>query len=377
MERLKKRHTLFLISYTVLLTYAIFNFEKLHSFFSFILTMLSPLIYGLVFAFLIGLVADKFKLLLSKTRMSSKVNHVISVILAYLIIFAAIIGFLFLVVPQVLQSVKEIVYRIPQFITSFQQFMNELTIRFDLNAEILRNINTSITSWLNDAFTYLSTKLPEIINYTFNIMNIIKDVLFGLVISVYVVFTKEALVKQCKKTVTVLIPEKPAVKTIEVMHTANLVFRQYVAGQITVSIILGVMTFLCMWIFKMPYALLNSTIICLTNLVPIVGPIFGAIPTTLIVMMIDPIQGIWFLIMVIILQQIESNIISPKIIGDSVGISGLWVMIAIIVGGGLFGVSGMIVAVPVMAVIYQLFADFINSRYDPKYNTIIQRHHQE
>ncbi len=127
-----------------------------------------------------------------------------------------------------------------------------------------------------------------------------------------------------------------------------------------------------MLILKMPDAVLVSLIIGMSNLVPIVGPIVGCIPTTLIVMMKSPIQGLWFLALVILLQQLENNILSPKIIGDSVGIGGLWVMIAIIIGGGFFGVGGMIIAVPTMGVIYHLFAEYINNKYDDKrYSSLI------
>ena len=186
--------------------------------------------------------------------------------------------------------------------------------------------------------------------------------------------TKKSLVRQVKKTITVFFSEENARKIIKTGEHANEIFRQYISGQVIVSAILGVLCYVCMLIFKMPNAVLISLIIGMSNLIPIVGPILGTIPTTLIVMMKSPILGFWFLVMIIALQQFDNNVLTPKIVGDSIGIGGMWVIIAVIVSGSFFGVGGMIIAVPTMGVVYHLMSDYINSKYDKnKFDNIINK----
>lgn len=373
LEALKKNKNLvILITYTVFLVYFLFNVEKVNAVICSLFSMMMPVIYGIVFAFLVGLIARGIKMLCYNMNMNRKAAEASSIVVGYLIFLAVIIGFFFMVIPALNRSIRDITSNLPTFWSVIYEFIKDIARRLEITPQQWDAINEYINQMYSVAYNFLTSKLPDILSYAFNLMNFLKNLSFGFVISVYILTSRRSLSRQIKMTITVLFSEDYARKIIKIGKNANRIFRKYISGQVIVSVILGVVCYICMLILKMPDAVLVSLIIGMSNLVPIVGPIVGCIPTTLIVMMKSPIQGLWFLALVILLQQLENNILSPKIIGDSVGIGGLWVMIAIIIGGGFFGVGGMIIAVPTMGVIYHLLAEYINNKYDDKrYSSLI------
>lgn len=372
MEILKKhRNLVFIITYSIFLVFFLFNIEKVNSVISSFLSIMSPVIYGIVFAFLVGLIARGIKMMCYKLNMNRKQAEITSIILGYIIFFAIIAGFFVLVIPALNKSIMHIVADLPYFWEKAQEFFGFVAERLEISDAQWQMINEYINEGYVIAYNFLTGKLPDILGYAFNIFNFVKNLGFGLVLSAYMLLSKKSLSMQIKKTITVLFTDEYAHKIIQTTRSANKIFRKYITGQVVVSVVLGIMCYVSMLVFKMPDPVLVSLIIGMSNLIPIVGPLVGSIPATIIVMIKSPIQGLWFLLLVIILQQIEGNLLGPKVLGESVGMSGLWVMLAIILGGGLFGVGGMIIAVPTMGVIYHLAADFINEKYDSRFDELI------
>ena len=190
--------------------------------------------------------------------------------------------------------------------------------------------------------------------------------LIGLIVSIYMLAGRDKLIRQLKKLVSACVPKRFLGKVMEVAALTNGTFGKFIIGRIIDSSIILVLCFVCMTIFQMPYALLISVIVGVTNVIPIFGPFIGAIPSAFILLMVDPIKGLWFIVFIIVLQQIDGNIIGPRVVGNSIGLSGIWVMFGVIVGGGQLGVVGMLIGVPVLAVLYTVLGSWVNKRLKKK-----------
>ena len=190
--------------------------------------------------------------------------------------------------------------------------------------------------------------------------------MIGIIVSFYILGNKEKLNIQAQKIVYALSPKKYIENISNIYHLSSDIFGKYIIGTLIDSLIVGILCFVGMAIFKMPYALLISVIVGVTNIIPFFGPFIGGIPSFLILFIIEPIQALWFALFIFVLQQVDGNILKPKIIGNSIGLSGLWVMFSVIIGGGLFGISGMILGVPLFAVVYLIISDVIHKRLKDK-----------
>ena len=184
----------------------------------------------------------------------------------------------------------------------------------------------------------------------------------GIAFSVYMLAQKEKLCRQLRKIVLAFLPHKKAEYLIAAGKLSNKIFARFVTGQLTEAVIIGVLCFFGMSIFSMPYAALISTIVGCTSLIPIFGAFFGTAVGAFLLLMIDPMTAVWFVLFIIILQQVESNVIYPRVVGNSVGLPGIWVLFTVLVGGGIFGIFGMLVGIPIASVAYCLFKDAVSSR---------------
>ena len=185
-------------------------------------------------------------------------------------------------------------------------------------------------------------------------------VIIGIILSIYILMSKEALIGQSKQIVYALFSGKRANRIIRTVHKSNEIFGGFISGKILDSAIIGILCFLCLYVMKMPYVVLVSVIVGVTNVIPFFGPYLGAVPSAILIMLANPIKGLYFIIFILVLQQVDGNIIGPKILGDSTGLSSFWVVFAILVGGGLFGVPGMIIGVPLLAVIFYIIRNALD-----------------
>ena len=192
------------------------------------------------------------------------------------------------------------------------------------------------------------------------------NVLIGVIISVYLLVSKEKFLRQSKKVIYALCKPKKANLILHIGRKANEIFNGFIIGKIIDSAIIGVLCFIGVSIFKMPYALLVSVIVGVTNVIPVFGPYIGAVPCAILILLVDPMKGLGFIIFIILLQQLDGNVIGPKILGESTGLSPFWVVFSILLAGGLFGIVGMIVGVPTFALIYYIIKLFIQQKLEAK-----------
>lgn len=302
-----------------------------------IMRVLQPITFGLVIAYLINPIMKFFEKHLlhfleprvQKEKKCKKIARSIATGGA-VVVFVLIVILLFaMMIPQLISSISGMVNSLPKQVDSFIDWFNGLT---NSDNEIIQSLETNMM----------------------DMVKVLMNAIIGLIVSVYVLMTKEKFIGQSKKIVYAIFKPVRGNVIIDTFRKSNEIFGGFISGKLLDSAIIGVLCYICLLIMKMPYTLLVSVFVGLTNIIPFFGPFIGAIPSVIIIALADPIKGIYFLIFIFILQQVDGNIIGPKILGDSTGLNSFWVVFAIMVGGGLFGIGGMILGVPTFAVIYYI-----------------------
>lgn len=330
---------------------ALSNFDALRAQLRAWLGILSPFVWGLVIAYLLDAPVRFFE---SKLGGRRKLSILISYVLAFLVV-----GFLLrMVLPQIGDSLFLLAGRIPSYLDNLSVLMQNSR----LDELGLDKVLGSYQELLEKATGMVSSFLPKIVGYGMAIGNGFISAVTALISSVYMLMGKDRLLRQLRKAVLALLPLPRARSVLEVCSHANRVFGGFIIGKIIDSSIIGVLCFVCMTLLRLPFAVLISVIVGVTNIIPFFGPFIGAVPSILILLIVDPIAALKFAVFVLLLQQFDGNILGPKILGDSTGLSALWVLVAIIVSGGLFGFAGMVVGVPVFAVLYALASSFFARR---------------
>ena len=203
-------------------------------------------------------------------------------------------------------------------------------------------------------------------NVTASIVSVVVDIVLGVAFSLYVLAQKETLGRQFKKIIYALFNQQKADRLLDLTRLTDGVFTKFVTGQLTEAVIIGVLCFIGMLIFRMPYALVISVLVGFTALIPIFGALFGTAVGAFLILLESPVKAFWFVIFIIILQQLEGNLIYPRVVGKSVGLPGIWVLVAVTVGGSAMGIGGMLFAVPVATVLYVIFKEYIQKKYKEK-----------
>ena len=353
-------------TYSIILFFLLLHIVKLFRALGTLLSVLTPFFVGFLFAYLLdGLYLwfrEKAFASFRKHKFWSRFQKPLALFMTYFLLVLALGLLLALILPQLAQSAQTLVKNFPSYLDSFQSMTGKLQRFLQSSTGIyaqLEKWGEKLQEGLNTTF---SSSLPQVYGMTKNFAVSVFNLLIGMIVSAYLLSEKERLKLQVKKISCALLPQKVHHKATCIVRLTDCVFNSFVRGQLIDSLIIACLTFLAMWIFRMPYPLLNSAIIGLTNIIPIFGPFIGAVPTFFIVLMAQPSKALWFLLLVFILQQIEGNLIAPKIVGDSIGLSGLWVIFAITVGGGLFGFIGVLIGIPVFAVIYKLAGAAVEQR---------------
>ncbi|HIQ81331.1 MAG TPA: AI-2E family transporter [Candidatus Scatavimonas merdigallinarum] len=377
MEPKKFKSLLLLITFTVFLLFIMINFGVVWELLGILVTVLMPFFVGFLIAYLINLpyvfFADRAYAGLEKRGgFLAKMRKPLALITAYIIVFGVIVFLVGILIPQLVESTNRLIQNFSDYAKSFQVFLTDFlskyfSIHLDSNSDIINFINNLVKmvtgGELNTFLQNLaSTLAPSVFDITRNVTTTLINLGMGIVVSVYLIGCKDKLIFQSKKLCYAYVPQKAVPKVMEIADLSNNIFGKFVYGKILDSMIVGVLCFIGMSILNIEYALLISVIIGITNIIPVFGPFLGAIPSIFILLMIDPFQAIWFTIFILALQQLDGNVIGPKILGNSIGISGFWIMASVIVGGGLFGFLGMLLAVPVFSTFYVLFSRMVNNR---------------
>jgi len=317
-----------------------------------IISVLSPFFVGVAIAFVLNhpykILERRFLRLFRGKSGAAKICSLISVYAMFSLALFSVFGF---VIPQLIDSIAELIQNTEKYSSAIDAFFISALKYFRLDSYDPGDYVRQFMIYLNQ---YSSSILGQLVSFGANVFKMVTNAVFGFIISAYILIDKRKIKEQTAKFFTANF--KPEINRKIGWITGMIVdtFTKFVSGQITEACILGVLCFIGMNIFGFEYALLISVIVAITNLIPIIGVFIGIIPAVFLLLAISPMKALWYVIFIIILQQIEGNFIYPRVVGHSIGLSPLWVFAAIIAGGGLFGIVGMLVAVPVTSVIYQL-----------------------
>ena len=361
----------FLVAISVILFYLaisqvnIFT-DKLDSIF----IILQPFIIGFSIAYIINFLLDFYENKFFETKYMKKIKlkstRGLSILLSYITAFLIISLVVNFLVPQVIDSIVGLVNDIPTYISNTTDFINNIMKDLNIGEQYSKVLMDNINSSINSIIRVITNLLPALGGALAKVASSIWNVVLGIIISVYLLIDKNKLCALSKKITFALLNEKNANNLIRLVHKSNYTFGRFLVGKIIDSLIIGVLTFIILTIFKMPYTVLVSVIVGITNIIPFFGPFIGAIPSFIIILFVSPIQALWFLPIIFVIQQLDGNFIGPKILGDTIGISAFWILFSILVAGKVLGIVGMIIGVPLFAILYSIIKSFIESRLEAK-----------
>lgn len=379
-EHFSKGMTAFLVVLTCIVCYfAFLRFSVISDLIEKIMEIVSPIIYGIVIAYLLNPIVKKvekyvtlfLKRYIKKEETIKKASRTIGIFAALIFGVAVIVTLLNMVIPELYKSIKDLVITLPEQISSWIEEIGDIKEENSTIDTILKSglvqASEALEHWMKtDLLRQTNALMASVTTGVINVVNAVMNFLIGLIVAVYVLFSKERFLGQCRKIIYAIMTPKRANLTLHIMRKSNEMFGGFIIGKIIDSAIIGVLCFIGVSILKMPYALLVSVIVGVTNVIPFFGPYIGAIPSALLILFVDPVKGLYFIIFILLLQQLDGNVIGPTILGDSTGLSAFWVVFSILVGGGLFGVVGMIVGVPSFAVIYYIADMFVSHKLEQK-----------
>ena len=369
----KTKNYFLLITYAIVLAYVFLNLDTVWNVVVTIIDLIKPFIIGICIAFVLNIPMKFFeeKVVGKLTKEKSKLKRPLSLIITIVVLVGLIIGLMTFVIPQLAESCSTLVKNVPEYVDSLEKFMDKnINSKELLSSDVIEEVYNKILSMGQNIIKIIGQVAGTIVSHaldiTVGVTSTIINIVMAFIVSIYILLSKEKLSNQIKKILYAYMKKENVIKFLKVSKIANIKFTNFVRSQVIEACILGVLCFIGMTICSMPYALLISTIIGVTALVPIFGAFVGAILSAFIVLMVSPIKVILFAVIFVVIQQIEGNLIYPFVVGNSIGLSALWVLFAITVGGNAFGVVGMLIGVPLFGVLYTLISITTNKRLEKR-----------
>ncbi len=367
MDRNMKKHIIEIVAFAIILYCAITHLNVVWGFVCSILSLLMPFILGGAIAFVVNVPMKQIeKYLFRKNQKLQTMKRTVSYILTLIVVAGILTLAMTVVIPELVRTAKALTSQVPAAVEAVQGWFHENAEKLPSVAAFIEGSEFDIASISAKATDLLQSVATGILSSSFSLVGSvvsgIVSFLIGVVFSVYVLFQKEKLSVQAKKILYALLPEKKADRAVAIGKLSNQVFSNFLSGQCLEACILGAMFVIIMSILRMPYAMLIGIVIALTALIPIVGAFIGCAVGMFLIVMVSPVQAVWFLVLFLVIQQVEGNLIYPRVVGGSIGLPSMWVLAAVSVGGSLFGITGILIFIPLCSVCYALFRDFVHKR---------------
>lgn len=337
-----------------------------------VIGILQPFIIGFSIAYILNFILRFFERTIfdfefvKKLEFKRNSKRAIGLLVTYFVSFIVLYLFIKFVLPQLMDSIVGLINDIPMYISKTTKFIDDLLLKLNIERQYLDLINENFNRFIDYVIRFVTDLLPILGTLLTSVASKIWNIVLGIIISIYLLSDKEKFCALSKKITYAVFPKAVAEKSIEITHRSNSTFGKFLVGKILDSVIIGILTFFILTVSKMPYAILISVIVGITNIIPFFGPFIGAIPSFIIILFVSPVKALWFLVIILVIQQIDGNIIGPKILGDSIGISAFWILFSLLIFAKFLGLIGMIIGVPIFAIIYSIIKENVERKLKAK-----------
>ena len=372
----KYKKQIFLITYTLLLFFILWRFNGVTNLVKDFIILVGPFIYGFALAYLINIPATFFLDKVFKAKVEDKnygKKKGLSILIAYVLAFLIICLIFATLIPQLIHSITGFINNMDVYSKQFEQLTHQVLSKVEVQESIWNQIQAFLIQSKDQIINILQNLVPSLVSFVTTAFNSVFNTIFTLIISIYILLSKEDLKGLIRKSVQAVLPEKTVNYLKHVLCITNETFRGFIVGQLTDALIVGIITFIGALIFKFPYPVLVGFIAGITNVIPVLGPFIGAVPCFVIILLADPTKALWYLVFVVVLQQVDGNIICPKVVGDSIGLDGIFVVFVVLVFGGMFGIIGSILGVPVFAIVFKLYNEWVDNKIKIKEKSKLQK----
>lgn len=365
--KLNKKDIRFLILYTVLLIFGFIYIKEIFSILRYIIKIFMPFIIGIMIAFvlnvLMGVIENKW---FEKLNWNKNTKRGVSLTLSIFIVIGFFIILMLLIIPNLQDTIVIFANNIPDYLSN----LKELLLKLNVSNNVINDIMETLSNLGDTAKEYVLNNSGKVIEATFgiasNVLNAFVNVFIGIVFAIYFLVDKEKISRQFSNIMKAYLPSKSCKKIEDIAELSNRVFANFVSGQCLEAIIIGVLCFFGMIILRLPYAGAISVLVGFTALIPVFGAFIGTIVGAFLIFMVNPLQAVIFVIFIIVLQQLEGNLIYPHVVGKSVGLPGIWVLVAVTIGASINGVLGMLLSVPLASILYSILKTDVNLKLKKK-----------
>lgn len=365
MKRDIKKNIILIITYIALLIFLLVNFEKILSIFGYIINIFSPFIFGVIIAFVLNVLVNFIENKLfgnTKKRIWLKLKRPLSITFSIILVIFIIVFIMNLLIPQLKNSVVLFTNSLP----TYKEDVLDVLSDFNLEESTINKVNDYLDNFSKVITDYIKGNSKDVITVTTEVATslivIISKAIIAIVFAIYIIAQKETLKRQFNKLMSAYLKPRDVNRINKYASMANSTFSNFVTGQCLEALIFGSLCFLGMIVLRLPYATTIAVLLGFTALIPVFGAFIGTILGAFLILMISPVKAIIFVIFILVLQQIEGNLIYPKVVGKSVGLPGIWVLLSVTVGASTFGILGMLIATPLCSLIYILLRQAVNDR---------------
>ena len=356
---------MFIIAFAILLYWGLNHFAVILDGVSIIVGVLSPFLLGAAIAFILNVPMRFFERQLAKLiKNKKKIVRAVSILLSLLLAGGIIIFVLLTVIPELVDTIVALNNGIPAFLEKVDTWIRQVTKSYPEVTQYLSTIEINWNNVTNLAVDFLKNGVTDIVSSTWGIatsvVGVLTNLCIGIIFSIYILAQKEKLGFQLRKLIYAYIPSQKADRFFTIGRLAHRTFSGFISGQCMEAVIFGLLCYGGMLLCRFPYSMSVSVLIGFTTLIPVLGAFLGTALGALLIFVTSPLQALWFVVMIIVLQQIDENLIYPRVVGNSVGLASIWVIVAVTVGGSLMGVLGMLIFVPLASVLYALLRDSVN-----------------
>lgn len=365
--KLNKKDIRFLILYTVLLIFGFIYIKEIFSILRYIIKIFMPFIIGIMIAFVLNVLMEVIEnKWFEKLNWNKNTKRGISLTLSILIVIGFFIILLLLIIPNLQDTIVIFANNIPDYLSN----LKELLLKLNVSDNVINDIMDTLSNLGDSAKEYVLSNSGKVIETTFgiasNVLNAFVNVFIGIVFAIYFLVDKEKISRQFSNIMKAYLPSKSCKKIEDIAELSNRVFANFVSGQCLEAIIIGILCFFGMIILRLPYAGAISVLVGFTALIPVFGAFIGTIIGAFLIFMVNPLQSVIFVIFIIVLQQLEGNLIYPHVVGKSVGLPGIWVLVAVTIGASINGILGMLLSVPLASILYSILKTDVNLKLKKK-----------